>query len=119
MNSPKTVKIARLLNEAVVLNQLACKEIRQAHVLGKTKAFDKSGRTPLVSSSLGPKSTNISFSDVVTETDIKCQHIISSNLEALYPKAKLVGEEDSLMKDYETRNDARDTFNPDQVQLMA
>jgi 3'-phosphoadenosine 5'-phosphosulfate (PAPS) 3'-phosphatase len=118
MNSPKTVKICRLLNEAVVLNQQACNEIRKAHHFGRTKVFNKAMSSPLITTTrVNPRQIN--FANVVTDTDIKCQHIISSNLEQLYPKAKLVGEEDSLLKEYTRTTDTSDTIKPEMVQVMA
>lgn len=117
MNSPKTVKIARLLNEAVVLNQLACREIRQAHQLGQQRVYDKACQNPLLTQSR----KEIDFKDVVTDTDIKCQHIITSNLRALFPKATLIGEEDNLLDDYAATQNGKteESVNPEKVQLLA
>jgi fructose-1,6-bisphosphatase/inositol monophosphatase family enzyme len=43
-------------------------------------------------------------SDVFTEADIRIQKTIEYNLKMLYPRAKIIGEEDALDKNYEYKN---------------
>lgn len=61
------------------------------------------------------------FKDVVTDTDIRCQHIITTNLRLLYPKANLIGEEDQLLDDFAASPNLKseDSRNPEKVQLLA
>lgn len=51
-------------------------------------------------------------SDVFTEADIRIQKTIEYNLKMLYPRAKIIGEEDDSDKSYEVENPY---IQPDQI----
>ena len=99
MSRVKPVLAHQLLNRLVMLSQYSCKLIRNAHFTGETgRVYDKKAIIPLSSSRLTPVvDTHVSYQNVVTETDLKCQHLISSTLKSIYPDAKQVGEEDKMI----------------------
>lgn len=97
MHTSKPIQIHTLLNRLVALSQQSCKIIRSAHFNGKVNSFDKNAAVS--SFSLPTKSeTQIGFESVVTDVDLKCQHLISTSLKAMYPNARQVGEEDIMLK---------------------
>lgn len=97
MRTPKPIQIHTLLNRLVALSQQSCKVIRAAHFNGKVSSFDKNAAESSLSIP-SKRGSQIGFESVVTDVDLKCQHLISTNLKAMYPNARQVGEEDLMLK---------------------
>jgi fructose-1,6-bisphosphatase/inositol monophosphatase family enzyme len=90
-----TIKLSQVVNACVVLSQTAGTVIRQ--------------RAP--KSKIGLIQKGASSLDVCTETDLRIQRNLQYNLKALYPKAKIICEEDEAM----ISSDITPTILPDQV----
>lgn len=76
--SSSIIKVCDLVNTCVILSQRAGLHISRVQASGDLHTRQK----------------GFSTSDVVTEADLVIQKTIHSNLKALYPKARIVCEED-------------------------
>lgn len=92
----KSVRVSQLLNDVIVLSQKACEIIRAAHFSSQCSVYDKTASSPMTNLE-SDAAKNVDLSSVVTSVDLKCQKLISDSLRSLYPQAKQVGEEDSMM----------------------
>lgn len=98
MRTPKPIQVHTLLNRLVALSQQSCKIIRTAHFAGQVNPFDKNAAESSYAIKEEQNGREIGYESVVTDVDLKCQHLISSNLKVMYPNATLIGEEDMTLE---------------------
>ena len=90
--------------------------IRATHFGKNCKTYEKGAAVPLSHSLSKHSSESVDYRNVVTSADIECQQLIQVNLKALYPSARMVGEEDAIMDDV---GDSERLLMPEKIRFIS